>query len=76
MRYIRKGIREQVKLGNMNKQAVIQNTFDVVPVKEDTEIETKSGIALITAGNYIMTNPDGTIQGITPQDLEYQYDKE
>lgn len=76
MRYIRKGIREQVKQGYMNKQSVAQNSFDVVLVKEDTEIETKSGKALITAGNYIMSNPDGTVQGITPQDLEYQYDKE
>ena len=76
MRYIRKGIREQVKLGNMNKQSVTQNTFDVVLAKEDTEIDSQSGKALITAGNYIMTNPDGTVQGITPQDLEYLYDKE
>lgn len=60
----------------MHKAFIAQNTSDVVLVEKDTEIETRNGKALITAGNYIMTNPDGTKQGITPQDLEYQYDKE
>lgn len=74
-KYIRKGVKQGIKMGHMSQESLAQNTFDVVPVKEDTEIETRAGMTLITAGNYILTNPDGSKQGMTPQDLEYQYER-
>lgn len=42
-------------------------------VKKSTEIETQNGIALITEGNYIVTDPDGLKHGITEADLHARF---
>lgn len=42
-------------------------------VKDDTEIKTPYGPALVTKGNYILTFDDGSQVGTTKTDLDAQY---
>ena len=56
------------QLKDIKKQAVTAKK-----VSKDTTIETMYGPALITAGNYILTDSNKNSYGMTPQDFEHQY---
>ena len=71
-KYIRKGVSERTDL---TPEQVAEHTFTVKLVEEDTTIDTVYGDVLVTAGNYIITDHKGDKIGITPVDLQVQYDE-
>lgn len=76
-RYIKKGFREAFDdPSEIEPDKLAMCTFEVEPVEEDTTINTVYGKILVTAGNFIMTDYLGNRVGITPNDLDNQYDKD
>lgn len=73
--YINKDVLDMFRKKVVNRDFLKEHTYDVELVEEDREVETQAGKVLITAGNYIMTSSTGKKVGITPQDLENQYER-
>ena len=62
----------------MDKYHVIGNTSEEIKAykaTEDTTIKTAYGPVLVTEGNYIVTNADGTQVGMAEADLKANYRK-
>ena len=72
-KYIRKGFGERT---DVTPEMIAQQTFDATQVDEDTTIDTVYGDVLVTKGNYILTDYTGAKIGITPIDLQIQYEEE
>lgn len=71
-----KYLRKELHSDNYDKEGRKNIAKEVVTaklLKKDTTIETAYGPALITAGNYVLTNELGEKVGMTQQDFERQY---
>lgn len=73
MNYIRKGTLE---IDNITPEQLAQYTFEAELAEKDTVIDTAYGDVLVSKGNYILTDHNGSKVCITPVDLANQYDKE
>lgn len=71
-KYIRKTLKD---FHEITPEVLKQHTFHAKQVKEDTVLDTIYGDVLVTTGNYVLTDCYGAQVGITPIDLELQYEK-
>lgn len=74
-KYVRKGFLELHKEDKLSIDDIKEHIFEAEVVDEDKKVQSRDGEILVTKGNFIMTGTDGSQFGVTPQDLENQYDK-
>lgn len=61
------------KYDKKGREAIAQEVMTAELLKKDKVIQTPFGDALITAGNYVITNELGASVGITPEDFDRRY---
>lgn len=50
--------------------------YEATLLEEDTTIATEYGPILVTAGNYVLQDPDGKTFGVAAADLEALYEEQ
>lgn len=75
MKYIRKGVLELYDKELVDKNFVDNAIIETEVADEDTTISTQYGDVVVSKGNYIVTNHDGSQIGMTWQDLRNQFDE-
>lgn len=65
---------QQIKDEHKPKLDAKDFQINAVKQKKDVVIQTIYGDVLVTAGNYVVTMPDGTKVGMTQQDIDANYE--